>query len=402
MANVNQALTHQMVAREAAAMLVEENTVIPNINTSREREFGEEVQGYKKGDTVRVMVPPVPVTFSGAVFAGGGSAPATNETSVNLTVDQQEHVALTFGAKEKKLELSEFKERFLRPAMNSLSSKVNSILLAEMYRKTPNVVGTWGSVPNTRTTWRSADSSLSRFLAPNDMRYSHFSLDASDALAEANAALFHDGKEILGEFSDNAVVRFANLDFFEQLSLPVHTNGAGAGYVVGGAGQTGSSLAVVTGTGPITRGSTITIAGVFSVHPITGVSTGKLRSFVVTADYAGGAGNVSIYPEITPTSATKIGTVNASPAAAAVITIFGTASSSALQNLVFHKNAFASAFAPLPVLASCEGYTATTKGISVRVMTFGDGKNDLENTRIDVLFALPAGIRPDHAVRVAQ
>lgn len=402
MANINQALTHQMIAREAAAMLVEENTVVPNINTSREREFGEEVNGYKKGDTVRVMVPPVPVTFSGSVFAGGGNAPSTNETSVNLTVDQQEHVALTFTAKEKKLELSEFKERFLRPAMNSLSSKVNSILLAEMYRKTPNVVGTWGTVPNTRTTWRSADSSLSRFLAPNDMRYSHFSLDASDALAEANSALFHDSKEIRGEFSDNAVGRFANLDFFEQLSLPVHANGAGTGYAVGGAGQTGSTLAVVTGTGAITRGSTFTIAGVFSVHPITGVSTGKLRQFVVTADYAGGAGNVSIFPAITPTSSTVIGTVNASPAAAAAITIFGTASTSALQNLVFHKNAFASAFAPLPVLASCEGYTATTKGISVRVMTFGDGKNDMENTRIDVLFALPAAIRADHSVRVTQ
>jgi hypothetical protein len=35
-------------------------------------------------------------------------------------------------------------------------------------------------------------------------------------------------------------------------------------------------------------------------------------------------------------------------------------------------------------------------------MTFGDGTNDLENTRIDVLFALPAAIRPDHACRVTE
>jgi hypothetical protein len=94
--------------------------------------------------------------------------------------------------------------------------------------------------------------------------------------------------------------------------------------------------------------------------------------------------------------------VDAAPADAAAITIFGTASQGKTQDIVFHKDAFASAFAPLPVLASCEGYTASVKGISVRVMTFGDGKNDLENTRIDVLFALPAAIRPDHACRVTE
>ena len=402
MANVGQALTHQMIAREAAKMLVEENNVVSNINTDRQKEFGEEVNGYKKGDTVRVKVPPVPVTFSGALFAGGNPAPSLNESEVNLTVDQQEHVALSFTAKEKKLELSDFKERFLRPAMNSLGSKVNSILLAEVADKTPNVVGTWGSIPNTRTPWRQASSTLTRFLAPKERRYAHFSLDANDALAEANVALFHDAKEIKGEFSENAVGRFAGLDFFEQTSLPVHANGAGTGYLVNGAGQAGASLAVDTGTGAVTKGTSFTIAGVFEVNPITGVSTGKLRRFVVTADYAGGAGNLPIYPAITPTTSTAIGTVNAAPADNAAITLFGTASASAVQNLVFHRDAFATAFAPLPVLASCEGYTATVKGISVRVMTFGNGQTDQEHTRVDVLFALPAAVRPDHACRVTE
>lgn len=402
MSNVGQGLTHQMIAREAAKMLVEQNSVVSNINTDRKTEFGEEINGYKKGDTVKVMVPPVPVTYSGAVFAGGGSAPSANESYVNLTVDQQQHVALTFTAKEKKLEISDFKKRFLQPAMTSLSSKVNSILLGEMKNKIPNVVGTWGTVPATRTPWRNAASTLDRFLAPEDERSAHFSTDANDALAEANATLFHTSEELRGEFNKNAVGMFAGLEFYKQMSLAVHTNGAGAGYLVGAAAQTGSSLAVTTGTGAMPRGTVFTITGVNAVHPITGVSYGKLRQFVVTADYAGGAGNVSIYPAITPTTANVIGTVDASPAASAPITVFGTASQSKTQDLVFHRDAFATAFVPLPVLASCEGYTATVKGISVRVMTFGDGKNDLENTRIDVLFALPAGVRPDHAVRVTE
>jgi hypothetical protein len=402
MSNVGQALTHQMVAREAAKMLVEQNNVVSNINTNRSNEFGEEINGYKKGDTVKVAVPPTPVTYTGAVFAGGGSAPSVNESYVNLTVDQQLHVPLTFTAKEKKLEVSDFKSRFLSPAMTSLSSKINAILLAEMKNKIPNVVGTWGTVPATRTVWRNASSSMDRFLAPSDDRSAHFSTDANDALAEANATLFHSSEELRGEFSKNAVGMFADLEFYKQMSLPVHTNGAGSGYVINGASQTGASLAVTTGTGILTRGTVFTIAGVNAVHPITGADTGKLRQFVVTADYAGGAGNVAIYPAIIPTSASLIGTVTVSPANSAVITVFGTASQGKTQDIAFHKDAFASAFAPLPVLASCEGYTATVKGISVRVMTFGDGKNDLENTRIDVLFALPAAIRPDHAVRVTE
>jgi len=402
MANVGQALTHQIIAREAAKMLVDKNMVVANINTDREVEFERDVNGYTVGETVRVKIPPVPVTYSGANFAGGGAAPSMNESSVNLTVDQQYHVPLTFTAKEKKLEITDFKRRFLEPAMSSLNAKVNAVLLTEIKNTTPNVVGTWGTVPATRSVWRRASSKMDNFLCPDADRAAHFSTDANDALAEANATLFHVASELRGEFSENSVGRFAELDFYKQLSLPVHTNGAGTGYLVNGASQTGAVLAVGTGTGALTRGTAFTITGVNAVHPITGADTGILRQFVVTADYAGGAGNISIFPAITPTTATLIGTVTASPANGAAITMFGTASQSKRQNLAFHKDAFATAFVPLPVLASCEGYTATMRGVSVRVMTFGDGKADVENTRIDVLFALPAAIRADHAVRVTE
>ena len=399
-----QALTHQMIAREAAKMLMEENEVVKNVNTDRKVEFGEEVNGYKKGEPIRIKVPPVPTVYNGATFAGGGSAPAQNETEVALTLDTQKHVPLTFTAKEKKLDLTDFRERFLRPAMNSLSSAMNADLLDRMMDLTPGVIGTWGTIPNTRTPYRNASSYLNRFLAPagNRVRSLHFTSDANDALAEANAPLFHTKDELESEFSQNAVGAFAGFTFYEQQSAPIHTNGAGSGYLVNGAGQTGSSLAVNTGTGAITKGSIITITGVNAVHPITGVDMGKLRQFVVTADYAGGAGNLQIFPAITVSSASVIGTVTASPGAGAAITIFGTASQGQHQNLAFHRDAFAVGFAPLPVLASCEGYTASMPGgVSIRVMTFGNGLTDQENTRIDVLYGI-AGVRRDWAVRITQ
>ncbi|WP_233431161.1 P22 phage major capsid protein family protein [Lysobacter enzymogenes] len=382
-------------------MLVQENPVVKNVNTDRKVEFGEEVNGYKKGDTVRIKVPPVPVVFDGSVFANGGSAPLAQETEVALTLDTQKHVALTFGAKEKTLDLSDFRERFLRPAMNSLGAVVNADLLTRMKNQTPNVVGTWGTIPATRTTYRNASSTLDRFLAPTDNRSIHFTSDANDALAEANATLFHSKQELEAEFDKNAVGMFANLQFYTQQSIPVHTNGAGTGYVTNGAAQTGALLAVDTGTGAVTKGSVITIAGVNAVNPLTGEDIGRPRAFVVTADFAGGAGNIAISPAIVQNTTSQRGNVTALPADGAAVTIFGTASQSKAQNLAFHKDAFAVAFAPLPVLASCEGYTATINGISVRVMTFGDGYQDKEHTRIDVLYG-ESGVRTDHAARVTQ
>lgn len=396
-----QALTHQMLARESAKMLVEMNPVIKNMNTSRKTEFGEEVSGFKKGDTVRIKIPPVPTVYDGPVFAGGGAAPSQQETEVPLTLDTQKHVPITFTSKERLLDLADFKERFLRPAMNSLSSAVNADLLQRMKNQTPNVVGTWGATPSTRAVYRSASSTLDRFLAPNENRSLHFTSDANDGLAEANATLFHSRAELEKEFDKNAVGMFAEFQFFKQQSISVHTNGTGTGYLVNGAGQTGSSLAVNTGTGTITAGSIITIAGVNSVHPLTGVTTGKPRMFVVTADYAGGAGNVQIAPAIVQNTAAQRGNVTALPAAAAAITVFGTVSTSAPQNIGFHKDAFAAAFAPLMPVTGSEGYTATVDGISVRVMSFGDGVNDKESTRIDVLYGEQV-IRRDHAVRITQ
>lgn len=393
---MGQPLTHQMVAREAAAMLLEENFVGTQINTDREEEFGTPVQGYKKGDTVRIKVPPVPVVFDGATFAGGGSAPLLNEGSINLVVNKQKHVPISFGAKEKALELTDFKARFLRPAMNSLISFINADLLLDMKNACPNAVQLGGTP---RTIYRNASSVLDRFLAPVDQRRIHITSDANDLLGEQNATLFLPGREIAEEFERNRIGQFSTLDFFVNQSLPVHVNGAGAGYVMNGAGVDGASqLAVTTGTGAINKGTIITVANVNAVHPITGVTNGKPRQFVVTADYAGGAGNIQISPSLNLTTATKIGNINALPANGAAVTLLANAAGKA-SNIAFHRNAFAAAFPPLGVLASCEGYTATMKNISVRVMTFGDGKADQEHTRIDVLYG-DVGVRIDHMCRV--
>lgn len=401
----NGILTHQMLAREAAVILTEEMNFLSNINRGREEEFKSQPNGYKKGDFVDIGIPPVPTVFDGTNFAGGGTAPDQNEQKVRLQLNTQKHVPLTFTAKEKALSISEFSKRFLKPAMNSLGSVVQADLIRRGVIATPNVVGTPGTLPNTFKTFGQARSVLERNLAPGGDRTVLLSSDASNELADAIKNQQNPSDTGNKAFKEGYITRAQNFDMYENQSLPVFANGTATGFTVSGAGQTGSTLNIggITAGQTILQGTAFTIAGVFAVHPILGVSNGKLRQFVVTADFtaSGTTGAIGIYPALSATSASVVGTVSALPANGAVASLVGAANTGYRQELAFHKDAFTAAFAPLPILASCEGYTATMGGFSVRVMTFGNGQTDTESTRIDVLYGF-AAVRPDHAVRITE
>lgn len=401
----NTVLTHQMIAREAAAMLMEASPFIGNINRGREEDFGSNTRGYKAGDTVKVRIPPASKVFDGATFAGGGSAPDQTETYINLTVDTQKHVPLTFTTKEKVLNLTEFKDRFLRPAMETLASVVSADLMAKAYLGIPNLVGTAGSLPTTMKTFGQARASLERYLAPTDgNRTAIISSDVNTEMVDSSKALFNPNKRIADMYTTGVLGDAQGLHFFESQSLPTHTNGSKvAGVTVNGASQSGNMLNIggLTGGDTIKKGSVFTIAGVYAMNPLSGVAYPQLRQFVVTADFtaSGATGSISIFPAIGAVAPGA--TVSAAPANGAALTFVGAASTGYRQDLVFQKDAFAAAFVPLPVIASCEGYTARAGDMSVRVMTFGDGKADQEHTRIDVMYGFTT-VRGDHAVRVTE
>lgn len=394
-----------MLAREAAVILTEEMNFLSNINRGREEEFKSQPNGYKKGDFVDIGIPPVPTVFDGTNFAGGGTAPDQNEQKVRLQLNTQKHVPLTFTAKEKALSISAFKERFLKPAMNSLGSVVQADLIRRGVVATPNVVGTPGTLPNTFKTYGQARSVLERNLAPGGDRTVLLSSDASNELADAIKNQQNPSDTGNKAFKEGYITRAQNFDMYENQSLPVFANGTATGFTVSGANQTGGTLNIggITAGQTILQGTVFTIPNVFAVHPILGVSNGKLRQFVVTGDFtaAGTTGAIGIYPPLSASSASQVGTVSVLPANGAAVSLVGAANTGYRQELAFHKDAFTAAFAPLPILASCEGYTATMGGFSVRVMTFGNGQTDTESTRIDVLYGF-AAVRPDHAVRITE
>lgn len=401
----NTILTHQMIAREAAKMLSEEMAFIMNVNRNRQDDQNAKVKGYKKGSTIKIGVPPSSKVYDGATFAGGGSADDQIESYVTSTLSTQKHVPLSFTSVEKALSLDDFSNRFLKPAISTLASTVQADMIAKTYYQIPNLVGTAGTVPNSAKTYSQARGVLQRHLAPDSPRTLLFSSDANIELVDASKVLFNPNKAIADQFMKGYVSSYGGFDFYECQNLALHTNGNKVASVqVNGASQTGSTLNIkgLAGSDTFKKGTIFTIAGVYEVHPLTGATLPNLRQFTILSDFtaSGATGSISISPAIDATAPGA--TVSATAADSANITIVGSASTAYRQNIAFQRDAIATAFAPLPILASCEGYTFDQDGIAVRVMTFGDGKADMEHTRIDVLYADPVLVRPDHAVRITE
>jgi hypothetical protein len=190
-------------------------------------------------------------------------------------------------------------------------------------------------------------------------------------------------------------------DFAQSTHLATQSCLARANYQTNDAtAQTGSSLTVETGTGAIALGEVFTIAGVFSVHPETKVSTGILQQFVTTAAYSGTTTTIAFAPAIVASGATQ----NVSNGAAndKAVTFLGTASTDYGQSLFYRPEAFTFATADLALPKGVDmAAREVLDGISMRVVRAYDVNADLFPCRIDVLYGYKA-IRPQLACRLAN
>lgn len=399
----NSMLTHAIVAREAAALLEEASPFIRNVNKARQEEFGKDINGYKPGQSVTIKVPPTGVVYSGSTFAGGSSAPDFVEDTRTLSLNTQKHVPLTFTAVEKALTITDFRERILMPQMATLAAAVEADLISQAVLATPNAVGTVGTTPTSMKTFSQARQKLMRNLAPEAPRYCLYTDDVNVELIDSSKGLFNPVTETEKMFYEGSIGKAQGAGWFECINLPTVSVGTRAGSItISGGSQTGSSVTVGCTSGDtFKKGEIITLAGAYEVHPLTGATTTTLRQFVITSDTTASGSTVAlpIYPAIDTSMPNQ--TVSASPTNSGAVT-FVTGSASHKESLMFHRDAYTAAFAPLPILASCEGYTARLpSGISVRVMTFGNGQSDTESTRIDVLYGFTQ-VRGLHGCRVFQ
>lgn len=394
----NTILTPTAVTREALRVLHQKLNFVGNINRQYDDSFAK--SGAKIGDSLKVRLPNEYVVRTGATL----SAQDTTETSTTLQVATQKGVDLNFTSTDLTMSLDDFSKRVLDPAMSVLAANIEADALS-MYKDVYNLVDqdgtafTWNTVLNGRKV-------LNDNLAPMDnQRKCLLSTASSVKLVDALKGLFQDSTEISKQYKEGMMGRSAGFDFFENTLLLNHTTGTAAKtttYTVNGAVTTNGATSVVVATGTTTfkQGDVFTVAGCFRVHPETKVSTGVLQQFVVTADYAGGAGTVSFAPAIY-TSGGRQNVVAAGMANGSAIVKVGAGASEIIQpDLVFHKDAFCFATADL-VMPSGVDFSAreVMDGISMRIVRQYDINNDKFPTRLDVLYGYKT-LRPQLAARL--
>ena len=389
----NSILTPTMITREAQRILHQKLNFVGSINRSYDDRFAK--SGAKIGSTLQVRLPNQYTVRSGATL----SAQDTEEAKVDLTVATQKGVDVNFTSEELTMELDDFSERILEPAMSVLAANIEADAL-NMYKDVYQVVDNAGSAMTFKNLL-DARKKLTDSLTPTSPRSLLLNTQANNDVVDALKGLFQDSTQISKQYREGLVGKTAGFgNIFENTLLPRHTVGSqNGGYLVNDTVASGdSSVTVDTGTGTLKQGDVITFDGVNSVHPETKADSGVLKQFVITADYAGGSGTISISPAIISTGAKQ--NVSALPADNAPITVVGTASTAHDESLAFHRDAFAFATADL-VMPSGVDFAAreVMDGISMRIVRDYDINNDKFPCRIDVLYGYKT-IRPELAARI--
>lgn len=390
----NAILTPTAVTREALAVLHQKLSFIGTINKQYDSSFA--VEGAKIGDSLKIRLPNEYTVRSGINMA----AQDTLEQSTTLQVASVKGVDLNFSSQDLTMSLQDFSDRILNPAMSVLAANIEAdalSMLSDVYQNVNNI-----GLALTLNKVLTGRKILNDALAPMDgdrvaMLNTQDNLDLVDALK----GLFQDGNAIKQQYKEGMMGRTAGFDFYENTLVPTSTTGTAAsatGYTVNGAGQTGSGVVVQLGTTTFKKGDIVTFAGVNRVHPETKADTGVLMPFVVTADYAGGAGTLAISPAIVVVGGRQ--NVTASPATGAAVAKVGGASAIYKPSAVYHKNAFTFATADL-VLPKGVDFAAreVMDGISlsmVRQFTIADRSFP---TRIDCLYGYRT-IRAQLAARI--
>ena len=122
------------------------------------------------------------------------------------------------------------------------------------------------------------------------------------AVVNANRGLFQSSTQIKEQYEEGMMGRMAGADWYVDQNVAAHTTGARGGVPTMSAvgGQTGSSIATIAWTAAAAQrlkaGDVIQITGVYAVNPQTGLSTGRLRDFTVTANVSSDAAGLATIP----------------------------------------------------------------------------------------------------------
>jgi hypothetical protein len=377
----NTIITNDMIAKEALVIL--ENSLM--FSGLIYKGYSDEWAGtaYKKGDTVRVRRP---ATFTAAEFTSEISIQNVTEQTVSLTLEKHFDTSLTLSAKDRALNLRDFSEQILQPAVISIADAVNIYALGK-YTKVPYFYDAGTSTPALPTTiggLANLGAVLDGNKVPLTNRNAVLTPTAKATLLALEAFHRADARGDAGTaLRDGSMGRVLGFDWYMDQQVRTHTAGtfsAGTPAVNGAvlAGATTMNIDGGAGTETLKAGDLFTVADVAG-------------QYVVTADKTATAGAVT---GVTFFPAAPVGGF---PNDKAI-----TVKKSHKANLAFHPNAFALAFAPLEAPAGgAAGQVINYKGISIRIVQGYNQTTKKDIISFDCLVGADA-IQPELAARLLE
>lgn len=387
----NTLLNVNMITARALVILHQKLNFVGSINREYDSSFAQ--SGAKIGNSIRLRYPVQYTTTTTPALA----IQNTVETNTTLTLSTQRHVDFQFSSAEFTLNIDDFAARYLEPACAVLAANIENDAMS-MINQVYNTVAGVGQ-PQSFKNVLLARKKLLDNLTPQTRQW-QLRINTQDNvdMVDSLKGLFQQSTQIARQYTDGVMGLTGGFEWAENTFLTTYTRGAQSGYVVGAGSQTGSSLAVTTGTGTGNAGDVFTIQGVFMVHPETKATTNILQQFVLTAAMSAGSSTWSISPAIVTSGAQQ--NVSNSPGAGLPITFLGTASTATGQSIAYHPDAFTFATADLVLPGGVDmAGRAEKDGISIRLVRQYDINNDVLPTRLDVLYGFTA-MRPQLACRL--
>ena len=393
----NTFLTPSVFANEGLRQLENELVLGNKVHTDYSKEFA------MKGDTISIRRPTQYEGQDDNLDVSSYSEDIT-QGKTTLSMDKTVSIKVDIGALDSTLSFDRVQEDIIKPVVIKMRDRIETEL-ASLYKGLYMFTGTPGTVPSTFLELGAGGAMMTDAAVPNSDRFAVHGTEAGLQLADGLKGVYVSEKAKTA-FEEAQLGRYAGFMNMESVHAPTHTVGAYAGTpLVNGGAQgvtyaaskdTGTSTLVTDGwTGTIANllkaGDVFTIAGVNAVNPISGQDTGRLQTFVVTADAGStsGAATLTIAPAIIATGAYK--TVTAVPADNAAITIkSGAAGSSHKQSLLLHPKAFALVSRPLKIATGAGVKTSTKSGnkVTISCTEWVDGSTLQHNMRFDMLFGV--------------
>lgn len=375
----------QLVARESVPVLKNLLAYSKNVN----RDFEDEFNGagrYDSGMTMNIKRPP---RYS---FRPGRVAIPQDTTVQTIPLTLSQGGCDLYNTRIDKTLFNKSLDRQLEAALATVANEIDRQGLELAKFSAFNVINPTGTAPNTQALAVAASTDvgarLSDMGAPVNDRTFIASPKGNGYLVSGLSGMFNPTGMISGQNNSGMMKNALGFDFGMSQNVPIHTNGAATATNINGANQTGSSITVVAvAGGTLTKGTIITLPGVFAVNPQTRLSTGTLANFIVTADVAAAATSIPISPAIVTSGVFQ--NVTASPTTGQPYVIQGAASTSYSANIAYHRDFMT--LAMVDMYAPSKGMGANSAsysedGFTIKVTEYWDGANDVANMRLDVLF----------------